>query len=187
MSLPIIDVAPLFHRGADLGPIARAIRHACEEVGFFYITSHGIAPELIARMNALSRRFFERPEEEKRAIAMAHGGRAWRGFFPLGGELTSGEPDRKEGIYFGAELGTEDPRVRAGLPLHGANLWPREPAEIRAVVLEYLARATEVGHALMRGVSLSLELPEDWFSRNYTEDPIILFRIFNYPASKDGW
>ena len=45
---------------------------------------------------------------------MAHGGRAWRGWFPLGGELTSGVPDRKEGIYFGAELGADDPRVRAG-------------------------------------------------------------------------
>jgi len=34
---------------------------------------------------------------------------AWRGWFPVGGELTSGEPDRKEGVYFGAELGPDDP------------------------------------------------------------------------------
>ena len=33
---------------------------------------------------------------------MAVGGTAWRGWFPLGGELTSGVPDRKEGYYFGA-------------------------------------------------------------------------------------
>ena len=59
---------------------------------------------------------------------MPHGGRAWRGWFPLGGELTSGVPDRKEGIYFGAELGADDPRVRAGLPLHGPNLFPAQPA-----------------------------------------------------------
>ena len=51
---------------------------------------------------------------------MARGGRAWRGYFPVGAELTSGQPDLKEGLYFGAELGPEDPRVRAGLPLHGA-------------------------------------------------------------------
>ena len=35
---------------------------------------------------------------------MARAGRAWRGWFPLGGELTSGVPDGKEGIYFGEEL-----------------------------------------------------------------------------------
>ena len=28
---------------------------------------------------------------------MTHGGRAWRGWFPVGGELTSGAPDMKEG------------------------------------------------------------------------------------------
>ena len=57
-------------------------------------------------------------------IAMARGGRAWRGWFPVGGELTSGVPDRKEGIYFGAELGPDHPRVRAGVPLHGAEPVP---------------------------------------------------------------
>ena len=55
---------------------------------------------------------------------MRHGGRAWRGWFPLRGELTSGVPDQKEGLYFGEELGADDPRVRAALPLHGANLFP---------------------------------------------------------------
>ena len=35
---------------------------------------------------------------------MARGGRAWRGWFPFEGELTSGRADRKEGIYFGEEL-----------------------------------------------------------------------------------
>jgi hypothetical protein len=32
---------------------------------------------------------------------MSLGGAAWRGWFPLGGELTSGKPDQKEGYYFG--------------------------------------------------------------------------------------
>ena len=60
-------------------------------------------------------------------IGMARGGRAWRGYFPPGGELTSGRPDLKEGVYFGTELGPEHPRVAAGLPMHGANLWPGRP------------------------------------------------------------
>ena len=66
---------------------------------------------------------------------MARVGPAWRGYFPLGAELTSGQPDLKEGLYFGAELSDEDPRVRAGLPLHGRNLFPRQVPELRAAVL----------------------------------------------------
>ena len=44
---------------------------------------------------------------------MARAGRAWRGWFPLGGELTSGVPDGKEGIYFGEELAARRDRLAA--------------------------------------------------------------------------
>ena len=76
---------------------------------------------------------------------MARGGRAWRGCFPVGGELTSGRPDRKEGLYFGAELADDDPRVRAGTPLHGPNLFPGQVPELRAAVLAYLDALTGAG------------------------------------------
>jgi hypothetical protein len=55
---------------------------------------------------------------------MGLGGRAWRGYFPVGGELTSGTPDLKEGLYFGAEFDDDHPLVRAGTPMHGRNLFP---------------------------------------------------------------
>ena len=83
---------------------------------------------------------------------MPWAGRAWRGWFPVGGELTSGTPDRKEGIYFGAELGPDDPRVAAGIPLHGANLFPSYPPGLRATVLEVIDAFTRLGHQLMIGL-----------------------------------
>ena len=55
---------------------------------------------------------------------MSLGGRAWRGYFPAGGELTSGRPDWKEGLYLGSELPDDHPLVRARTPLHGRNLFP---------------------------------------------------------------
>ena len=82
---------------------------------------------------------------------MRHGGRAWRGWFPLGGELDVGRARQKEGLYFGEELGADDPRVRAGLPLHGAEPVPGAPAGLRDAVLEYIDPVTGVGHALLRG------------------------------------
>lgn len=188
--LPVVDIAPLVQdRGpAERDAVARALAAACRESGFFYAVGHGVAPELLTRLFAGSRRFFALPEPAKLEIAMARGGRAWRGYFPVGGELTSGRPDLKEGLYFGEELGPEHPRVRAGLPLHGANLFPAQVPELRPAVLSAIAALTSVGHALIAGIGRALELPEGWFARHYTAEPTVLFRVFHYPpASEEGW
>ncbi len=34
----------------------------------------------------------------------------------------------------------------------------------------------------MAAVALSLDLPADYFARRYTADPLVLFRIFQYPS-----
>jgi isopenicillin N synthase-like dioxygenase len=180
-AIPIVDMAPLQGSEADRDAVAAAIDVACRETGFFYVVGHDVPADLVGRVDGLAREFFARPDDEKSAIAMAHGGRAWRGWFPLGGELTSGVADRKEGIYFGEELGADDPRVRARLPLHGANLFPAQPAGLRDAVLAYIDAVTEVGHRLLRGVSRALGLDDDWFDRYLTAAPTILFRIFRYP------
>ena len=181
----MIDVAPLVTGQGDLAEVAAAIDRACRDHGFFYVSGHGVGEELQVRLEAASRAFFALPEVDKAAIAMAHGGRAWRGWFPLEGELTSGRPDRKEGIYFGAELGPDDPRVQAGTPLHGPNLFPAQVPELRAAVLEYLDALTSLGHALLRGVALALGLDAGWFQQHLTADPLVLFRIFRYPPEAE--
>jgi isopenicillin N synthase-like dioxygenase len=179
--VPIVDVASLCS-GIDSRAAAAEIGRACRDTGFFYVTGHGVDPALVAMLDALSRQFFARELEFKMRIRMALGGRAWRGYFPLGGELTSGIPDDKEGIYFGAELPEDDPRVVAGVPLHGRNLFPDLPGW-RETVLAYLGEMTRLGHALMRGIALSLGLDAEYFAQRYTGDPLILFRIFNYPGT----
>jgi isopenicillin N synthase-like dioxygenase len=190
-TLPVIDVAPLFAANAAArDSIAHAIELACRDSGFFYITGHGIPDALIARLDRASRAFFALPEAEKMKIAMSRGGRAWRGYFPVGGELTSGKPDLKEGIYFGSELAPDHPRVRAGVPLHGANLFPSQVPALRSAVLDYMAAATRTAHAVLEGIALSLGLDASYFRRTYTNDPTVLFRIFHYPPSEaefDGW
>jgi len=115
-----VDLAPLLStQAAGSTDVARQIEAACREHGFFYVTGHGVAPDLLARLANACAAFFALPQAAKMEIAMARGGPAWRGYFPVGAELTSGRPDLKEGLYFGAELGGDDPQVRAGLPLHG--------------------------------------------------------------------
>lgn len=189
--LPIINVAPLFENApASREKCAKQIGAACRDLGFFYATHHAIGNDTLAELNARSRQFFALPEARKMDIAMAKGGRAWRGYFPVGGELTSGKPDRKQGLYFGEELGADDPRVAAGLPLHGRNQFPEDEPELKPSVLRFMDESTRTAHAIMEGVALSLDLDADYFRRTYTARPTLLFRVFEYPpapAGDEGW
>lgn len=183
MSIPVIDISP-FWKGdkSAMAESAKAIHKACLDHGFFYIENHGVSESLQTELERLSHAFFALPESEKLKIRMELGGSAWRGYFPVGGELTSGKPDQKEGIYFGTELDAAHPKVKAKVPLHGQNLFPEQPTKLKNTVLDYMKEVTELGKLVVRAVALSLGLPTDYFESTITKDPFILFRIFHYPA-----
>lgn len=178
MQLPVIDLS------AGVEATAPQLARACSEVGFFYLVGHGVSEALQRELEAASAAFFALPGEQKAEIAMARGGPAWRGWFPVGAELTSGVPDRKEGLYFGVEIAADDPR--AGLPLHGPNLFPRQVPALRHAVLRYMAALEDVGHCVMRGVAASLGLDPLHFERDLTREPLCLFRVFHYPPAPAG-
>jgi len=182
--LPVIDVHALVDASsgaAAQAAVARELDAAARRYGFFYASGHGVDAALVERTVQLARAFFAQSDDSKLRIPMSAGGRAWRGYFPIGGELTSNRPDWKEGLYLGTELPADHPRVRAGTILHGANLWP-DIEGFRATVLAYLDALTQLGHALMRGIALGLGLPAHWFAEHGTADPLILLRFFNYPS-----
>jgi isopenicillin N synthase-like dioxygenase len=188
--IPIIDIEPLVVGGEETQSVANEISEACREHGFFYIVGHQVDEDLQSELEQLSREFFAQALNQKLAIRMELGGRAWRGYFPVGREMTSGRPDQKEGIYFGAELPNDHPMVLSKVPLHGPNLFPVTP-DMRQCVLEYIDAMTRLGHVLMKGISLSLGLAASYFADRYTSDPLVLFRIFHYPSlapgAKDAW
>jgi isopenicillin N synthase-like dioxygenase len=192
--LPLVDVAPLLDR-TDVAGVSRQLDQACRRFGFVRISGHGVPDELRERLTALSTEFFALPDASKAEIEMARGGSAWRGWFPVGGELTSGIPDGKEGIYFGEELPSDHPGVVAGLPLHGANLFPAEPAELGRAVVEWMTAMTWRGVARLRARAIGLGLDEHWFDDHVTDvptgvGPTTLFRIFHYPplwGGDDDW
>lgn len=180
-SLPVIDISPLREPAGDARITVAQIRQACLAHGFFYVTGHGLPEALTAQLDATARAFFARPEAEKLRWPMSAGGRAWRGYFSAGGELTSGRPDWKEGLYLGSELPADHPLVMAGTPLHGPNLWPDTPG-LRDVVLDYLDAGAAVCATVLRGIALSLGQPADYFEQRYTRDALLLLRLFNYPS-----
>lgn len=189
-ALPIIDVSCFLNENASVPAIVEAqertaidIETACRNSGFFYVTGHGISQSTFQKLETISQQFFSLPTEDKMAISMQKGGRAWRGYFPVGAELTSGQEDQKEGIYFGTELSEFDPRVIAKIPLHGQNLWPAQLNSMQGIVTEYMADVTRTAQAVLKGIALSLGLEMNYFRDTYTADPTVLFRIFNYPPS----
>jgi isopenicillin N synthase-like dioxygenase len=191
VSLPLVDMSALLDPTAgpaSCASVGRAIDAACRDTGFLLVTGHGIDPALRDDLDRYSREFFALPDEVKSDIAMSRGGLAWRGWFPVGGELTSGRPDRKEGLYFGSELPVTDARVVAGTPLHGPNLFPPVPAGLAPVVLRWIEEVTKLGQAVLAGIALGLGLDRDWFATHLTTDPTVLFRIFHYPpGDAESW
>jgi len=181
-TVPVIDLRPLI-AGTDPESVASRLREACSGAGFFYVSGHVVDEGLQRRLEELGRAFFAMKLDEKMKIRMGLGGRAWRGYFPVGDELTSGKPDVKEGLYFGAELAEDHPHVRAGTALHGRNLFPEELPEFRAVVLGYIEAMTRLGHLVMSGIALSLGLERTYFADGLLSDPLTLFRIFHYPPT----
>ena len=167
--IPIVDIS------RHLDEIAAEIDTACRDTGFFFVVGHGVSVELQERLDRLAREFFALPDAEKAAIDMRKGGQAWRGWFPVGRELTSGVPDQKEGIYFGQE------RPPSDLPLHGPNLFPARPIDLRGAVLEYIDAVTALGHRVLRAIAVALGLDAGWFDEHLTAEPLVLFRIFHYP------
>src|SRR5262245_46472044 len=106
--IPLIDFAP-FLRGSpnERRDVARQIGEACRNIGFFYLTGHGIPRSATEKVFAEAKRFFELPVEKKREIAIEKSP-CHRGYFSLGGEnldpkqqLEAG--DFKEGIKIGRD------------------------------------------------------------------------------------
>jgi isopenicillin N synthase-like dioxygenase len=181
VELPIIDISLISDSDWSSDPnrdaTIESIRMACEEMGFFYINT-GLDFELIERLQDASHRFFSKSVEEKEQIAMKNSGKAWRGFFKVGDELTSGKKDMKEGLYFGKE----EEAYSGSMPLRGKNIFPGDDLQFKDDVLEYMKMMKGVAHTLMKAISTSLGAD---LEEHFAVKPTELFRIFSYPSPKE--
>jgi isopenicillin N synthase-like dioxygenase len=59
--------------------VAQELHVACRDVGFFYITGHGIEPELLEGVHDMARSFFALDEHHKCKIALANNPDSGRG------------------------------------------------------------------------------------------------------------
>lgn len=186
-ALPIIPVGGLSSSDpAKRRAVGMALRGACLDSGFFYCSDHGIPAGLVAAVFAESERFFAQSPERKAAVDKA-GSFCNRGYEAMRGQtLEAGAPpDLKEGFYIGLELPEDDPRVVARRFNRGPNRWPADLPAFRPVMQAYFAAMLDLGERLMRGIALSLDLPEDHFSA-FCRDPLSILRLLHYPPQPEN-
>lgn len=181
-SVPVIDLGPALSGGSpDRAGAAREINRACRELGFFYISNHGVPSDLVDRHLEIARAFFALPIDEKMQIDGTRSG-AMRGYEPMAAQTldVGTAPDLKEGYQMGIEV-TEDHRwYSAGMNKTAINLWPVRPEGFRDHFENYSAEMIRLARDLMQLISLSLDLDEEHFD-GPMETPMLETRILHYP------
>ena len=176
-ALPVVDLR------AGAAQLRRGLREAAHEVGFFYLTGHGVPDELANRVLEAARRLFELPEAEKDAVAMVRSPH-FRGYTRMGGELTRGQVDWREQIDIGPERApVGGPGQPDYLWLQGPNQWPAALPELPGIIDEWDVALSTVARTLLRHWAASLGSPPDVFDPAFAETPATLIKIVRYPRS----
>ncbi|CAM0956408.1 unnamed protein product [Alopecurus aequalis] len=173
LDLPVVDLA-----SPDLQSAAHAVRKACVESGFFYVTNHGIQDELLETVFAESKKFFELPLEEKMALQRNS---SHRGYTPPYAEKLDAsskfQGDLKESFYIGPVGDVDMP--------NDPNQWPpkeRFPSWKDTMKL-YHETAMAAGKRILSLIALSLDLDAEFFQKIGAFDhPSAAIRLLHYPG-----
>jgi isopenicillin N synthase-like dioxygenase len=182
-SLPTLDLSRFDPASGERRAFAEDLRTVARDAGFFYLTGHGVDPELIDKTLGLARRFFDLPEADKLAVEMIHSPR-FRGYTRPGREFTRGEPDWREQLDVGGERPALPPEAiqQPWHRLQGPNQWPDALPELKPTLLAYQDAVTALALRVLKAFAAALEQPEDVFEPIHTPWPGQLTKIIRYPA-----
>lgn len=170
--LPLIDISP-FTRESTLDErraVALKLREACINIGFFYITGHGIPQAEMESVLAWGHKFFELPESEKMKMhqSLTPGK---QGYVSVGGVnpdyAKTLDPDIKERFSMSREMLPGEPE--GGRFNAGESVWPAPGVlpGFEDVMRAHMVKRCDLARRLVRVLALSLELPENYFDDMY--------------------
>eukprot|EP00298_Acanthocystis_sp_HF-20_P007629 c1717_g1_i1.p1 GENE.c1717_g1_i1~~c1717_g1_i1.p1 ORF type:complete len:339 (+),score=112.97 c1717_g1_i1:27-1043(+) len=191
-SIPLFDVDELFEKKSQ-SEINR-LRNVCHDIGFFYITNHGISKEFLAETFYYTRWFFDLSLEEKEKTSILLSPQ-YRGYGRYKQEMTLGKPDYKETVDLGYELNTiEFDEKTKYLKLQGPNQWPLSEdlndinspaAKFKSHMLEYISKVHHLSKKLLSLMARCLGLSENFFDPFFnlnSIDAFAMLRLLRYPA-----
>ncbi|KIW29370.1 uncharacterized protein PV07_05188 [Cladophialophora immunda] len=183
MSIPTIDL-----RMADDGdPTTRAqllhdLRHALFEVGFLYLSNHGIRESTVQDLVEALPRLFALPDHVKESVALVNSPH-FLGYSKFGSEITARVRDQREQFEFanelpdryglavsqlGASVSSSSSPPPPALPLYtrlqGPNQWFGQSEEaavprFREIVEAYVAALQDLAMRFLELVTEALDLP----------------------------
>ena len=177
--IPIIDI------GADIDTVAGQIRSACLDTGFFYISNHGVAEELIDATLAANQSFHARPLQEKLKLRLNRWHRGYEAF-ATSTLLASTRfapaktADQLESYTVRQEVMPDDPGYGVK-EMMGPNPWPDDPA-FRDIVGRYDEAVRALGLRLLPAFSVAVGERPSFFSDQMVP-PTTALRLVHYSPS----
>lgn len=174
LPIPVIDLS------SDQKSAAKALRAACTEHGFFFVTNHGVPDKVIKAQFQQSKDFFALPEDVKLQTQAVEN----RGFTPVGEQtLDPGKQkrgDTKESYYICKPEAPEGSE-KAKLPFHGPNQWPTAVPGFKPAMEDYMNHMNTTYRKVLNLINEALELPEGYLDPFFV-DPILTLRPIHYTA-----
>jgi len=180
--VPAIDITPFVTNGSLRAreQVARELRKACVDVGFFYLSGHGFTTQDLDDAIEWGHRFFELPLDVKMRFGSQAPGQP--GYMRIGGLNPEANPDKaadlKERFVMSRELLPGEPSE--GWRSAGLSQWPDESVlpGFSAFMKEQIARRVGLAQSLARALAMSLELAEDYFDQAFRYMGVV--SIINY-------
>src|ERR1700712_5339756 len=148
--IPVLDLGP-YLSGAPgaLAALGAELRHALEEVGFYFIVNHGVAQPLIDATFAAAKQFHAQPEDAKLALRI---NRHNVGYLPFKGSTIrhsqlneNNRPDLNEAYFVKRDLPAGHPDVVADKPFRNTNRWQTSLPGFRDTVNGYCGAMERLG------------------------------------------
>jgi len=162
MPIPTIDLSEA--EDASTRPLLLdQLRYALLEIGFFYLTNHGIEASVTQELVDLLPRLFALPDAVKESVALVQSPH-FLGYSKFGSETTAKVQDEREQFEFANEL---QDRYGSGhglpqyLRLQGPNQWleSEELPQLRHAVETYVSALQGVAARLLDVMNEALGLP----------------------------
>jgi isopenicillin N synthase-like dioxygenase len=161
-AIPVIDMST-YLAGGDSRDVQAAIRHACEDVGFFQVTGHGVDPLLLTGVADAMTELVGLSDAELDELRSPTG-------HPFRGVSIKRDADGGINVLRLQENRFDDPHdaMANGVPPSYAdyfhpNMWPTQITSFRPRWDACLAATRELGRNLMSLFALALDLPRHYF------------------------